>query len=220
MQPKTKSPFQKPPPNQPLKTAAPWFSRRETRPSRRPRSARCWRGTWPNSSSCLAVRNAFPGEEYGSQQHNICRTPAWEINRAPMISPIRAAKFGATKSILASAWRQDAYSRLAGHWHWCSLYCCFKAPRWNCNSWMTGTRKLEFWWNRPWTYSKFLWAVALPLKPPPLWATHWISEKGTQPSSSREGSSALTENEMSSDKKHGRVSTCPFFWAMKMCLAC
>ena len=57
------------------------------------------------------------------------------------------------------------------------------------------------------------------LKPPPLWATHWmLPEKGTQPSSSHEGSSALTENEMSSDKKHGRVSTCPFFWAMKMCL--
>ena len=50
--------------------------------------------------------------------------PAWEIKRAPIISPIRAAKFGATKSILAS-WRQDAYSGPAGHWHWCSLCCCF-----------------------------------------------------------------------------------------------
>lgn len=118
-----------------------------------------WNWECPNWNLFFGM--LFFGEEYGSQQHNICRTPAWEINRAPMISPIRAAKFGATKSILASAWRQDAYSRLAGHWHLCSLYCCFRAPLWNCNSWMTRTRKLEFWWNRPSRYSKFLWAAAL-----------------------------------------------------------
>lgn len=161
MQPKTKSPFQIHPQISPLK---PWHlgfqgAKQGLLGAQDLHGAGGVLGQIRQAAWLFGM--LFQAKNMEANKHNICRTPAWEINRAPMISPIRAAKFGATKSILASAWRQDAYSRLAGHWHWCSLYCCFKAPLWNCNSWMTRTRKLEFCWNRPSRYSKFLWAVAL-----------------------------------------------------------